>query len=192
MRLVLAFLVSAWAVAQTSPPVAPRKADPLRFWLDALDYVERSGDDDAMLRLKTAIIDEKFAEWPLVTRLFELEVAEKDRPGLHELYGRMLAKHFCTVDSVTCRRLRLLWEGNLDSVSFNESTAALMEKARRMLVTKDCREAVTVLKQIEAQEGAYFPQLWASREAHACLGEAEAVASLDQRIAELRYKTDAP
>jgi hypothetical protein len=189
VRTLLLFFACATASAQ-SPSL--RRAEGLRMWLDALEHVESTADDEALLRLKSAILEEKFSEWSLLLKLFELGVAAKDRVGIHELYGILLTKNFCTLDSPFCRKLRSLWEGNLDSVAFNESTAALMEKARRMLVTKDCRGALPVLKQVESQEGVYYPQLWAQREAYACLGDLPAAAATDRKIAELRYKIDAP
>ncbi len=170
-----------------------RLNDRMALSLDALAFFEKDEDHKSLEILVTRIVEDPQSHVLLLKAVLKNRVSSKDRAALLASMRAMVAAQKCREKMTpVCEELKTLWQGNLDSIVFFESTAGRLEQARRQLITKECKLALGILKEIEAKEGAYKTLLEMYGGAYSCLGDEQMRGQVEMRLDEMNLFVESP
>jgi hypothetical protein len=169
LRRILPLFFFVTSLVQAAPP----SETPLL--LEAFDFLEADGDLESLKVLSDRIVQDHADEASLLSKVIEWHIRRRDRPGLQALFEGLATRNRCNSlkAAKSCLQFRKLWQNNLDSLIFYETTAGQLEKLRRMIAAQDCAPALPVLKGIIAKEGAFRPALELAEKAYRCAGREE-------------------
>jgi hypothetical protein len=184
--LFFSLMVSRPSSASTATPLPINSVSEAgRYWLAGLDFLIREGQRKEYLELQERLLKEATLASEAYRWLLEREVERRDRESLLTL-AMDIKSTLCETKSRTCRDFRDLWDQSLSSLLFYEASPPKLFKIPGLVQEKNCREALSVLKEVERSEGRCIPVLEAWVLVAECQGDATAVSLNQDRIRKFR------
>ncbi len=135
-------------------------SDNSRPWILGLEFLLRENMRDQYLEVQSDVLKSQSLTSDTYLWLLDKELDRKDRDNLNKL-ALSIHESLCQgpVKSRPCRDFRQLWEESLSLILFHESSAPKLHRSRLLSQEKNCREALSVLKEVERAEGRCVPVL---------------------------------
>jgi len=183
----LLFFLIAWSPRPQQ--VTPMESD---FLGEAFEFFVADSDFEAVNTLSGRILEKYPDDVALSNLVLDYSLRRRDRKLLHANFLAFWRRNQCPpLNSEaglkgSCLSLFRVWNNNLKTVNFFEDTVVKLQKAKKLIQSNNCVDALPVLKEVEAKEGSLEPLLNLYREAYICLKDTEAAKAVNLRIERLR------
>ncbi len=156
------------------------------IWLSGLSFLDHEGRRSEYLTLRSELLKDPSQASRVYRSLIEVEFERKNRGDLMNLIYE-IERALCTHKFAHhCQDFIELWRNGISKLFIFESSPQKLFAARQFLLAGNCREASSVLNEIERVEGRCIPLIEALIELKRCEKNSTAIEALSLEIEQLR------
>jgi hypothetical protein len=156
------------------------------IWLAGLGFLESEGQRNQYLQVRSELLKDPSLAENAYRSLIESEVDRKNRADLMTLIYEINGVLCVQKTTRHCHDFLSLWKSGLSDLLFFESSPQKLHKSSELLSAENCREAASVLSDVERVEGRCIPVLEALIKLKECQKEELTIDPLKKEIEELR------
>jgi hypothetical protein len=175
-----------FASVMISQIVQAKSPDFSKIWVSALSFLEQEERRTEYVALRSELLKDPVLTGATYRSLVENEVERKNRTELMALLYEVQSSVCSLHSSPTCKEFMNLWSKGLSRLLYYESSPQKIYKAHELSVSGNCREASSVLNEVERVEGRCIPLLEAWIEAKSCVKDEASIEALKAELDTLK------